>query len=236
MKDRAELMNLIENTDPDKRKYLEDLFSCCPQYVLEAMFLMHFKKDYELIAAGEGIGNVYVVLTGKAVGKEFQRAGSEFIFREFENEIVGDFEVFGELSSYRVSIYIAEESDILIIPSSVYLKWMKQDNNALFLRVKAIMKQLTYQLSDERAMFNLSSKDRLLMLIRSLYVENERKDMFRVEMTQASIGEHIGVSTRTVQRTMAELENEGLITVDKGKICVSRKQYNDIEKMADKGE
>lgn len=231
MKQKDELKQLLEVLPISQKQYLEDLFENCPQYVMETIQVKNLKKGQEFIKVGEPSSNVFIILRGKARGKELQNAGNIYVFRDFsEGDILGDFEVLGELDKCRVAISAQEDMEVLIIQPERYLKWMQEDIHALFLRVKKIMQTLTYQMSDERALLTLSCKDRLILFITDKYCKKGNGKKYKFHMTQSEFADCIGVTVRTIQRSIYSLKKDGMITLEAGKICVTPEQYLEMEK------
>lgn len=230
MKQKNELEQLLKSLQTPQKEYLEKLFKNCPQYVIETIQIKKLKRGQEFIKAGEPSICVFIILKGKARGKELQNAGNIYIFRDFvEGDILGDFEVLGELDKCRVAISAQEDMEVLTIQPERYLKWMKEDINALFLRVKKIMRTLTYQMSDERALLTLSCKERMILFITDRYREKGKGKKYKFHMTQREFADCIGVTVRTIQRNIYSLEKEGMITAEAGKICVTPEQYRKME-------
>lgn len=231
MKQKDEVKQLFGELPLSQKQYLEDLFENCPQYVIETLQVKNLKKGQEFIRAGEPSRNVFIILRGRARGKELQNAGNIYIFRDFsKGDILGDFEVLGELDKCRVAISAQEDMEVLIIQPERYLKWMQEDVHALFLRVKKIMQTLTYQMSDERALLTLSCKDRLILFITDKYRRKGNGKKYKFHMTQGEFADCIGVTVRTIQRSIYSLEKEGMITLEAGKICVTPEQYLELER------
>lgn len=230
MNETEKIKKYLKNLEHSKREYVEELFSDCPQYVLETIKSKTLKKGQEFICAGEPSKYIYIVLSGKARGKELQNTGNEYAFRDFcAGEILGDFEVLGELDKCRVSIYAQERMEVLVIPAEFYLKWMKEDIHALFLRIKKIMRVLTYQMSDERALLALSCRERIILFITDRYREVGNGKRYKFHMTQQELADYIGVTVRTIQRSLCSLKKENLLTTEAGKICVTPEQYQKLE-------
>ena len=155
--------------------------------------------------------------------------------------IVGDFEVFGDYSEYCVSICAATDCRLLKISSKKYIQWIRHDEDALFLRIKNIMTTLTFERKIDREYVFMNCKERLINFLVKSY-ENGRKDnvgKYRVSKTQAEIADRIGFNIRSVQRNIASLEKEAIISSENGKITISKEQflqlkiYNDEEKGGD---
>ncbi len=226
MESRQQFTQIIGTLENKHFSYMEKLFSSCPDDVIKKMGYTKIPAGYTLIHAGSPCDYVYIILRGKVSGVDLQNMGNVYIFMEYsETEILGDYEIFGDFKEYRVSIRSTTECEVLTIPASVYLKWMQQDINALFMRTRNLMNTLTNQTSEERKYLFLECKDRLLLYLMEIYEKKGNGKLYRVKKTQSQIAERIGFNVRTIQRNIQSLEKEGFLTVEMGKICISREQY-----------
>lgn len=228
MESKQQLTELINKSEPDRREYLNGLFKYAPETVIKAISHKTIQKNQYLIHAETACDTIYIILSGNIVGMDYQKQGRVYYFMDFTRMyIVGDFEVFGGIPEYCVSIRAAQECQILLLPADAYLKWVQHDENALFLRLKSIMATLTFEKKNEREYMFMNCKERLIQYLVKSY-ENQKPDGSRphkINKTQAALSDRIGFNVRSVQRNIAALEKEGLISVENGKITVSKDQF-----------
>ena len=63
-------------------------------------------------------------------------------------------------------------------------------------------------------------------LVESYAYKREKKTgILRLNRTQMELSDRVGFNLRSVQRSIAALEKEKLITMEKGKITVSHEQF-----------
>ena len=63
------------------------------------------------------------------------------------------------------------------------------------------------------------------------------RGLLKLEKSQIKLADKIGVNVRSIQRSIAALESEKLISLDKGKVSVSYDQYLQLKQNSDeKGE
>lgn len=230
MESRQEFMKIVQKLGREQCRYLKRLFKNCPDYVVEHMRYLKIPRDYTLIQAGTACESVYILLRGQLSGLDFQMLGNVYIFTGFaETEVVGDYEVFGDFREYRISVRSITECELLAIPAPVYLRWMKGDIEALFMRTQRLMHTLTEQTSEERKYHFLSCKERLILYLVEAYEQTPDQEFCKIKKTQSELAGRVGFTVRTVQRTMQSLEQEGLITIDRGKICIDQVQYEKLK-------
>lgn len=228
MRSKQQLFDLLEKTEQDRREYLIHLFAFVPDEVIREFVYEEVEKGRYILQAGTPGDMVYIILSGQITGVDYQKMGRAYYFMDFMKMfIIGDFESFGGFPEYCVSICAAENCKLLKIPAKSYMRWIRHDENALFLRTKNIITTLAFERVDEREYMFMNCKERLVdYLIRSY--ENGKKDRMgkcRIFRTQAELADRIGFNVRSVQRSIASLEKEQLISNESGKIAISQEQY-----------
>ena len=216
-----------------KREYLERLFKYVPDAIVGAISYRKIKKDQFIIHEGEPCDTIYIILKGDIVGLDYQKLGKVYYFMDFtQMYIVGDFEIFSESPTYGVSIRASEDCEILAIPAALYWQWIQHDENALLLRIKNVMSTLTSESVNHRKYMFMSCKERLMKYLVESYACKREKNtcILRLNRTQTELSDRVGFNVRSVQRSIAALEKENLITLESGKITVSQEQFVKMRK------
>lgn len=225
-------MKVLSNAEPDSRAYLNALFKYVPDAVVKALSHRTIAKGQYLIHAETPCDTVYFILSGKVAGLDHQSHGRVYYFMDFaQMHVVGDFEVFGDIPNYCVSICAAENSEILTLSSSLYVQWVQHDENALFLRIKHIIAMLTFEKKSEREYIFLNCRERLTKYLVKSYEnrKNGNAGNHKISMTHLELSERVGFNVRSVQRGIAALEKDGLISIETGKIMISKEQYEKLK-------
>lgn len=229
METREQFLEELNKVKDSKRDYLNQVFKYMPEAIIRATTHKSVKKDEFIIRAGEPCDTIYVILKGSIVGLDYQKLGKVYYFMDFAKMyIIGDFEVFAEDKEYNVSIRAASDCELLAIPSSLYWKWIKHDENALLLRMKNVMSILTSEKASDRKYMFMSCKERLMKYLVTSYA-NKKGDLggtIRINRTQTQLSERVGYNVRSVQRSIAALEKENLIGIENGKITMQEEQYD----------
>jgi len=116
----------------------------------------------------------------------------------------------------------------LVMSAKQYVRWMKCDGNALFLRTQKLLYELTIQTRDSRRFFLSTCKERLFQYLVEWF-EKEKQDGICLRKTRDELSNEIGFVVRTIDRNLKKLSNEGYISLRNGKIFVSRKQYEKMK-------
>ncbi|MBR5509596.1 MAG: Crp/Fnr family transcriptional regulator [Lachnospiraceae bacterium] len=235
MNSRKQFVEIISELKKEEFDYLSKLFQDCPDYVFQKMQCLKVKKGNILLRSGTPAKNVYIVLQGHLSGIDLQRVGTMYMFTEYSvGEVLGDFELFGNLKNYLITINASTDCELFVIPSGIYLKWMKQDINALFMRTKMLMHTLASETSTDRKNLFLDCKDRMIVYLVSEYEKSSGGSDYKLKKTQLELADRIGFNVRTIQRNIQILEKEEMIYTEGGKICFSREQYFRMKKYMQK--
>lgn len=228
MESKEQLFQMIEKGEADRRRYLEALFKYIPEAVIRELTYKEYEKDEIILHAGQNCDSIYFLLTGQVIGLEHQKMGRVYSFMDFTKmNVLGDFEAFSDQPCYGVTVCAASTCSLLKVSTSSYLKWIKHDENALYLRLNHILTTLSSERKMDRSYIFMDSKERLVSYLVNLYdskTEN-KKASFKVSRTQGELADKIGANVRSVQRSIAALEKAGLISLENGKIVISEEQY-----------
>lgn len=110
------------------------------------------------------------------------------------------------------------------------MEWMKHDGSALFLRTQKILLELTRQTRNDRKYLMLECMDRMALYLLE-YCEkqySEKQDRIReifIRRTREELSNAIGFTEKTINRNIRKLADQGFISVNSGKIFISREQY-----------
>ncbi len=94
------------------------------------------------------------------------------------------------------------------------------------------MATLVFEKKHEREYMFMNCKERLIKYLVKSY-ENKHKenqDKLKINKTQAELSDRTGFNVRSVQRNIAALEKEGLISIENGKITISPEQFLRLKK------
>ena len=215
----------------ERLEYFLKLFDKIPHQTVEHIVSTKVKKGDYILKAGEPCDAVFFLLKGKVSGEVSSPQGRAYSFMDFSQMcVLGDYEMFYEGAEYIVSIRAEQNCTLLKLSRDHYVSWIKQDVNALFLRTNNILSVLTFERSVDRAYLQKNSKERLCLLLMRFY-EIGIKDSngnFTVQYTQGELADKIGVNLRSVQRSIASLESEQLVQLKKGKMVISKEQYEKL--------
>lgn len=234
MKSRQEFMEIISGLDEEQFGYMNEFFKDCPDEVMQAMQYVRIPEGQAVLQAGTGCEYVWAVIKGEVSGDDIQMPGNVYSFLEYSGpNIMGDYELFAGLMEFQKTIYAVVTTEAFRIPTGIYMKWVRTDQNALFMRAKEFARTLATEISSERKYLLLNAKDRLILYLVKAYGKWECDDNCILKKTQSQLAQHIGANVRTVQRSILRLEGEGFLSCQRGKIHISRRQYEMLKEYRD---
>lgn len=239
MESKKQLLECVSQIGCHRKKYLLDLFKYIPEAIAKEMIYTVVKKDEYIVLAGDASDTVFFILQGHVVGLDYQKMGRVYSFMDFTDMyVIGDFEIFGKYSEYWVTVRATEDCKLLKVSSQSYLNWIQHDENALLLRLNNITNMLIFERQIDRDFLLMNCKERLASFL-SKYYEKGIKDTsgkIKVSNTQDVLSKKIGYNIRSVQRGIASLEKENLVSIENGKITISYEQYLELNQYIDKKE
>ena len=150
-----------------------------------------------------------------------------YFFKDFgPGDFFGEIECFAGLTRYRISILSSTKCRLLAIPSIYYMEWMRMDVDALFMRTQENISRLVLQTAEARKYLFIEGKDRLMVhLVRKYEQKIPAPEILVLNQTRARISEEVGISIKTLDRNIRKLEEMNLLTLNKGKIVITKAQY-----------
>ena len=234
MKSMRQLLEEHTDMPADRREYFLKLFDKIPHQTAEHIVCAKVQKGEYILQAREPCEAVYFLLKGKVSGEFFTSQGKVYSFLDFSQMcVLGDYELFYDCEEYKISIRAEQNCSLLKLSKDQYLNWIQQDAGALYLRIRSILAVLTFERSIDREYLQKNSKERLCMLLVRFYETGtkDKQGVYTVQHTQPELADKIGVNLRSVQRSISALESEQLVQLKKGKMVISREQYEMLARM-----
>lgn len=234
MKSKQELAEIISRLSAEQTAYMNDFFRNCPKEVILAMQYVKIPQRQAILKAGAACEYVWVLIKGEVSGEDVQMPGNIYSFFEYSGlHIMGDYEPFAGLSESQKSVYAVTDCEAFGIPAAVYMRWMRQDTNALFMRTQIFARTLAQEISCERKYLLLNAKERLILYLAKVCGKWESGGGGMLDMTQEELAQHIGMNVRTVQRSIKRLKEEGFLSCSSGKLYISKEQYSRLKEYRD---
>lgn len=188
---------------------------------------LHIKKyeSYEnLIYSNERSKVIFFLMKGTLYALEERIRSQSLIFTELHPvEIIGDFELFADMSDSYASVIAAGPCECLTIPSNIYYKWISGNSSALFYRIKKLIMLLGDQSAAQRQFFFMDYQTRCALILLQISLADKTGEM-KLQITREQLSDRVGCSLRTCKRIISSFEREGLISIEHGKIKIDARQ------------
>jgi CRP-like cAMP-binding protein len=129
--------------------------------------------------------------------------------------------VFAQNNRFPVDVITIEECHFLLIPKEVWLNEM-MSNETLLTNFLKLNSNMTVFLSQKLQMISIKSiKGKLSLFI--LENTTEKKNSFTLKRNRTQLAEYFGVQRPSLARTMGELVDKGIISIDKREVTVLKR-------------
>jgi len=185
------------------------------------------KKGETMIYKGEKTDAAYYVITGKLYVQSDFLDGSVYQFSYLgKGAIIADVDILSGANVNAATLIAAEDVMALRLPLNLFIEEMKTNIDFLWY-VSTGMARKFYVSSYERGMnlFKEGIDKVLLYLIREYELDEEERNTVKITKTRTIMANEIGISIKTLNRSIEKLETDGLVNLVKGKVTISEKQF-----------
>lgn len=229
-----DLMVAIETAPEPQKAYLKQLFKNIPIYN-RSCHTVKIKANIKFISLNEPCDSIWILIDGNVTAIKEQISGDVYVFTEFTAPgFFGEMEGFAGESYLKATLVTTTECRFIIMPINNYLNWIRHDSEALFLRVHDMMSGVLDESANERTYLFLDGVHRLMIYLIQYYKKHVKEKICIMEIKRQQIADEIGYSSKTVNRSIRKLLDNGLITIDGRKIVISEKQHQQLLELSDK--
>ena len=207
---------------------LTDFTEHMPEPIRRRAVKRTFRPGDILIQKSEPASRVYLLVDGTTrVSNEFE-SGQRYTFsRNTAPQILGELEVLGHQPRYATTNEAMTPCTVYALPPTAFYDWMRSDCEFAIYVAELLASKMYPTASENGKIKFLPSTQRLeaYLLERLGGIET---DLFVLHTSRQQIADDIGTSVKTVNRGVAKLKEEGLITLTHGKITLTRAQQQRI--------
>lgn len=209
---------------PDAEPYLRGL----PEGIRNRYTIRTFPPGYIIHQKQTRLDYFGIVCSGQhRVINEFENGNVFMIEKNDAVDFIGEVTILAEMEETSVTIETITECVVFMISRKDFEEWIRRDIE--FLRL--VSKKVAFKLY--RSSYNQGAKlfyPPGFLLMEYLLKYGKEKDihkygMVTVKKTRQDIYEELGMTVKTINRTVQKLKDEGLISIQKGKITMTVEQY-----------
>ena len=185
-------------------------------------------KGKTVARQGDEIKHLYLLVKGIVRTEMITQEGNslEIEFIDAVRPLAPAF-VFAQNNRFPVDVITIEECHFLLIPKEVWLNEM-MSNETLLTNFLKLNSNMTVFLSQKLQMISIKSiKGKLSLFI--LENTTDKKNSFTLKRNRTQLAEYFGVQRPSLARTMSELVDKGIISIDKREVTVLKR--NELRKI-----
>lgn len=220
-----ELISEVPELETYFRYMPEELYHRYTIRVYPPGFIIH-QKDYKLESFG-------IIAKGEhRVINEFENGNVFMIEKNEPIDFVGEVTILAGMEKTSVTIETLTETTVVYFSRKDFEDWISKDIH--FLRL--VSHKVAYKLY--RSSYNRGARlfyppnfillDYVLKQASSLGIEKKKEII--IQKTRQELYEECGITVKTMNRTISNLKDDGVISVKKGKIAMSLEQYHLAQK------
>lgn len=229
-----DIMEAIGMAPHPQQEYLQELFKHIPKSS-RSCHVVKVRKDAKFVSSDDSCDAIWILISGNVRAMEEQMSGEIYVFSEFQAPyLFGEMEGLADSPSYKATLVASTDCQFIIWPMESYLNWLQNDSQALFLRTRTIMNSILEQAKNARTYLFLDGMERLMLYMTKYYREHAKDETCTIQTKRQQIADQTGFSLKTVNRSIKELADNGLITKKGREIVISEKQYKQLLELIDK--
>jgi CRP-like cAMP-binding protein len=181
-----------------------------------------FDKDEIVVLAGDEVKNLLIVMQGNVRGEMIDYSGKTVKIEDVEapKPLASAF-LFGKENRFPVTVTANVPTQILAVPVAEFLKLLQM--NAILLRnyLNSISSRAQFLSQKLHFLSFKTIKEKVAHFL--LKQAGERLHSFELKATQQQLADLFGVTRPSLARVLGEMQNEGLIRIEKKTVTLLNK-------------
>lgn len=220
------VLSLIGRIEGEQKEYLEQYITNAPIWILESFHIVEFDANTIFIRENEEVEQVYILIKGIIKACDYRVFGITYDYMRLRAvKSFGTMELLLNLDRYMTTLETVTPCTMLVIARKKYERWMKSDMNALLAESKMMVNYLLEQARHGRLFLFMQGTDRLAYIFTQIYEEEEKDGVCIVRATRQELSDCSGLSVKTMNRSIAQLLEQGYIRKEGNKIKITEEQY-----------
>ncbi|WP_428378769.1 Crp/Fnr family transcriptional regulator [Olsenella sp. Marseille-QA0557] len=218
-----DVLTYISALDPQVRDAVLPWVSRIPAGVLSRAHLVRLNRGEILVHMLDRCTRVYLLCSGRVRTTTHGVSGSTFAIDEFEAPAVfGEMEVLSESPLFHGSLIALTDCEFISARRDDYLAWLKSDPEGLLARSRSVVKSLLRQSGTERDLMGWTGVKRLMFVLCQYCRQQSKTGDVVIKASRSELAEKANVSTKTVSRSLDELEQRHMLHREGHKIVIDQ--------------
>ena len=182
-------------------------------------------QEHDIVALqGAPCNHLMVVLKGLLQGQMVNDAGKLVVIEELTpSRLLAPAFLFAPKNELPVNIIAVEPSEILFISRTDFTEWMQSDKQVLQNFLMLISCRSSF-LTDKIMFLSLKNIKNKIADYLLRHLSSPDASTVKLSDTQQEIADRVGVTRPSLARAFAEMEQEGIISIDRKTITINRLQ------------
>jgi CRP-like cAMP-binding protein len=211
----GDIINIIESNP-----YIYELMKYCPYEILKRWDYREYSSGSIICNQGERYDLFFVIVKGYINIYYMAENGKKYIQSIYkEGNFIGELEIF-DRKPYICFVESLSDTKLLQLNQKYFLEWLTLDRYAHSFITKEICKQF-YDLSQKAAEDTLYSlKKRICNYLLSFCLNKIDSIPIRINLEKEQLSEMFAVTSRSVNRILKHLKEEGAIEIKPESIII----------------
>ncbi|MEG1458295.1 MAG: Crp/Fnr family transcriptional regulator [Acetivibrio sp.] len=224
------LLDVLNQLEEQPKSILTELFENAPVWLVESCNILELEKNEIFIREKDKVNKVYILTKGIVKASDLRMFGIVYDFCQYEAiEILGGMELYLDCDTYRTTLITKTPCQFIVLDKDAFKKWMLQDNNALWMHSRTVIRYLLEETRKERAFLFLQGIDRVYLLFEHLYEQNAVDGKCMIKLTRQQISDETGLSIKTINRALKQMMEDNSVHVQGSKVTILQEQYEEMK-------
>lgn len=207
-------------------------FSILPEKIQQYGKKVTFWPKQFIVLRGDALRYIYFIKSGSALGTRNYANGNEYNYFVIDNENgnIGLLELFAREPEYIASIICTTQVEAIRIEAEVIYDFVMEDKEMLHRCITLIAQDLYKRSANDGRFYYLDGINRVRHYFVDYYNEHLRKDSSEVTVyaEYQDIATSVGISIRTVGRSIYKLKENGEIRSRDKKVVIDENCYKSL--------
>ena len=227
-----EIQALLKTLDKKSQDYLDNYLKGAPEWVYDSFCIANYPSDYTFIKQGSTIEVISILIKGVVKGTDYPVFGVIYDFMWFDSvKAFGALEYFTKKNQFYATLVTASPCTMLLLPISIYQKWMQMDQNAMYIDASSTTNQLIYEVHRERVYIFMQGIERLTYFLILYYKQFAQDGTCVIPLTRQQISDCTGLSIRTINRGITSLIEKNYLQKTGNALVIEKEQYHHLKEM-----
>lgn len=185
--------------------------------------LKHFSKGDILVNAGEQVRDLNIIVEGSVKGEMIDYSGKTIKIEDIEapKPLASAF-LFGKENRYPVTVTANDEVEILSLPVEEFLKILQKNTRVLINYLNSISSRAQFLSQKLHFLSFKTIKEKMADFL--LQKAGDQFHSVELQNTQQQLADLFGVARPSFARVLSEMQNEGLIAVDRKTVKILNRE------------